>query len=66
MHIALADLGLDELLNHVSHDVTRQVSRVSVYHSYQGAIDKSFVWQVGEGLHNCLHCLVSLVLHGLI
>ena len=66
MHVALSHQGLYELLNHVSHYVTRQVSRVDVDHSDQSAINESLVWQVSQGLDQCLNCLVSLVLHGVV
>jgi hypothetical protein len=66
MHIALSHQGLYELLNHVSHYVTRQVSRVDVNHCDQSAIHEGLVWQVSQGLDQCLNRLVSLVLHGVV
>ena len=66
MHVALSHQGLYELLNHVSHYVTRKVSRVDVDHCDQSPINESLVWEVSQGLDHCLNCLVSLVLHGVV
>lgn len=66
MHIALSHQRLYELLDHVGHYVTCQVSRVNVYHGDQGAIHERLMWEVSQTRNQGLHCLMTLVLHRIV